>query len=160
MKNTYKFTSTSIVKLEALCSNPRTLQAIRSRFRLVILTGTAIAPEEAMGCEVLDHYQGDCFEDWQNWATRTAMDEVVVEHMALKKLPTPSQKKRAIASWLRAQQSLKDAERDVLRAKANVEKRSRTMLKTFGRGPVNVEGDLYDPSFIRESIVYLRRPGQ
>jgi hypothetical protein len=93
--------------------------------------------------------------DSEAWLKSNVVEELHDQH--LEKRVTPAQRKRAIEAFGKAQDQLENAEHSLRSAKARVEVVTRKLLLTVGKGPVVIGGATWDPSHVRERLVYLRR---
>lgn len=158
--NTYKIHSTSHKRLGEISKLKRVVNVALVKYRLVVSTTSPLSEEELKGAEVLAEFQGDVFEDLASWASTNIVDEIHAQHLQLSRIPSARKRQQHIEAWRQAVERRRELEKQLAATKRDIEKKARVLLRAMGKGPINVDGVLFDPSHIRESVVYLRRPGQ
>jgi hypothetical protein len=153
---TYKLSSTSKKKLEALADTSAHMQLSVVKYRAVMLAKRELTREELKGVTVEDLYQGDCFQDIVPWVSTNIVNELHTEFLQSKR-PGPARRTAILKALIEGREAVAEAEAELAKAKSTLESRSRTVVRNFGKGCIQINGDTYDPSHIRENVMFLKR---
>jgi hypothetical protein len=153
---TYKLSSNSKRELQALKELGGVEQFYCSKYRAVLRSKRELEIPDTVKLEEL--YRGDCFDAVVSWADTNVVDELHGIFMQGAKKIRQSQRDQAIRAWVQSEQDLEAAKEALEKASRASEQAVRKMLLTFGRCPVTIADSIYDPSYVRERPIYLKRP--
>lgn len=107
---------------------------------------------------VIRQFNGDVYEQHVGWADRSVLDELEREHEGLSRELSPAKKGAARRVWSQSMRAVAELEADLERARSKLDGASADLVRAFGREPVELDGVVYDPSYVLERVLYVRRP--
>lgn len=155
--NTYHIASGSFALMNQLAENPKVKDSLRDGYRLILLTDKALTKKELSGVNVIFKAPRDEFEHAKTWVKSNPVDELHGEFLT--KRSTPLQRERALDDWDETRQEVALLEKELEQAKARLEKAARKLVKVFGKSPISIDGQIYDPSYSKEHVFYQKRMG-
>ena len=167
MSYTYKISANSKPKLEEFIEKHAVEHRIK-RYRAAVITKAKLTKEDLAGMSVHGESEGRTkFHEWSFWTVSTLLEDLEKDQETFEKENTITVKKqiRACDKWTETLLDLEDAKKMVIKLAKRHERASRQVFKMHGRVPtrlktvVESEGDIYDVTYIRETIMYLKRRG-
>jgi hypothetical protein len=156
---TYQLYSNRKPALEAMRTHPKVRRFILVKYRALVVTTRELSRADLADIETKDVFEKDCFDTLLPWVNGNIVEELHAEFLQ-KKRPHHTHRTRTIDGWNESRLAVIEAEKAVERAKDAERAAAKKLLLTVGKSPVNVDGVIYDPSYARESVFYMRRSRQ
>lgn len=153
---TYQLFANSKPKLKALSELKRVKRFSQVKFRAIALVTGEFAEEELEGIQIHETYEGDSFDALFPWIATNVLEELFNQE-ANRKPATERYKKQALADWVNAQTAISDAEKLLETAQEGLKTASLRLVSAMGKAPISFNGEIYDPSYTRETVRYQRR---
>lgn len=152
---TYQLSANSKPRLKELSKQKRVKRFAQMKFRAIALVTGEFTEDELSDVQVCDVYEGDSFDALLPWISTNVLEELLrqTEHRTY----TERQKKLAMADWANAQNAVAEAERALQEAQDALKTSSRKLITVMGKSPISFNGEIYDPSYTRETVRYHRR---
>lgn len=155
---TYQLTSNSKRRLTEL-SELAGVEYYYSRGFRAVICARKFTEDELESITVLAKWRADRRKDLISWADSNTLKDLHEEFLTLKR-PTERAKQKAIDAWKRLKAETAAKRDELAVASASEAAAARKMVTIFGKSPVSIEGEIWDPSFIRETVIYLKRGNQ
>ena len=142
--------------VEALApESHRIFHALKNRAILVTPKAVTEWPE---GVLVYAEFSGNKFQEWKHWVESNIIDDLHAEFLQGAR-PTPVTRARAIAKYEDAVSEVLRTEVQLLSAKESKQEAARTLIRTFGKAPVFIDGEHLYPKSSFNNVHYVRDMG-
>lgn len=126
-----------------------------SGFRAVVVGPSTFKFDKPIA-RLVGRVRGDHFQKAVAWAKSNVVNDLHARYL-LAGGGTPAEREKTMKRYVRAKVALvrHDEKRDAL--EREVELASVALVERFGKGPLDIEGSTYDPSYVREKVYWKKR---
>lgn len=133
---------------------------VERRQRALVLSTREKLEDLPKGVFLHKTLEGDQFTFTTRWATSDPLADLDREYKNLPKRPNPSERSRALTRWDTTRTNIAVMEERLAKARADHSEACKSLIRTFGRGPLTLRDDeTWDPSYRGEDVFYTRRGG-
>lgn len=124
-------------------------------FRAVIV-GPPTFTFDRPAAKLVGRVRGDHFQRAVVWAKSDVVQDLHNRYK-LAGGGTPQEREKAIKRYVKAKAVLAAQMEKLVLLEKEVEEASVGLLERFGKGPLVIEGETYDPSYVRERVYWKKR---
>lgn len=136
---------------------PHAMKYHHDGFRAVLL-GPPTFTFDKDAVTLVGRARGDHFQKAVEWAKGNPLKDLHAKYL-LAGGGTPAQREAAVQRYERAREALRKHDEKRLELEAAIEAASVGLVERFGRAPLQLEGALHDPTYVREKVYWKRRTG-
>lgn len=136
---------------------PHALKYHHDGFRAVLL-GPGTFTFDKAAVVLVGRARGDHFLRAVEWCKSNPLKDLHAKYL-LAGGGTPAQRELAVSKYERARAALRAHDEKRIRLEEAIDEASVGLVERFGKSPVNLEGALCDPTYVREKVYWKKRMG-
>lgn len=134
---------------------PHAVKYLHSGFRAVIVGPPTFTFDKPV-TKLVGRVRGDHFQRAVVWAKSDVVSDLHNRYK-LAGGGTPKEREKAIQRYTKAKATLAAHIEKMAQLEKELEEAGVGLLERFGKGPLVIEGETYDPSYVRERVYWKKR---
>lgn len=137
--------------------SPHAIKYHHDGYRAVLLGPPTFTFDKA-AVTLVGRARGDHFQKAVAWAKSNPLIDLHARFL-LAGGGTPAQREAALAKYERAKRALQAHDEKRVALEEAIDAAAIGLVERFGKAPLQIDGHLHDPTYVREKIYFKRRTG-